>query len=105
MVGVLAWNAVDFLRLLAIGYKELCWPDHLTCTPMQAFIQENGNPDEWDEDATPPVAPVALRQWLAKEFGVTAPKTAAELVGTLPSFGDKHSSDPFCHWLAKVQCW
>jgi hypothetical protein len=103
MVGVLAWNAVDFLRLLAIGYEELCWPDDLICTPMQAFINANGEPDDWDEDAMPPTAPVALRQWLAQEFGVSIPETAAELVGTLPSYGDKNSTDPFCQWLAKVQ--
>jgi hypothetical protein len=105
MVGVLAWNAVDFLRLLAIGYQELCWPENFTCTPMQAFIRENGDPDEWDEDAMPLVAPLALRQWLTQEFGVNIPETAAELVGVLPSYGDTDSSDPFCRWLAKMEGW
>jgi hypothetical protein len=105
MVGVLAWNAVDFLRLLAIGYEELCWPEELARTPMQAFILNNGDPDAWDDDATPPTAPLTLRQWLAREFGVSAPETAAELTGVLPSYGDTDSSDPFCQWLAKVQGW
>lgn len=103
MVGVLAWNAIDFLRLLAIGYEELCWPGQHTFTPMQAFINDNGEPDEWDEDATPPIAPSDLRLWLAQEFGVDVPETAAEIVGSMSSYGDTDSSDPFCRWLAKVQ--
>jgi hypothetical protein len=105
MVGVLAWNAVDFLRLLAIGYEELCWPDDLACTPIQAFENNNGEPDDWDEGAKPPTVPRALRQWLAQEFDVDIPETAAELVGTLPSYGDTNSTDPFCQWLAELQEW
>lgn len=103
MVGVLAWNAVDFLRLLAIGYTELCWQDHHASTPMQAFIEDNGEPEEWDEDARPPTAPLALRHWLAQEFGARVPETAAELVGALPRYGCTDSSDPFCQWLANAQ--
>jgi hypothetical protein len=91
--------------VLAIGYEELCWADHFTCMPRQVFIQENGKPDEWDEGATPPTVPRALRQWLSQEFGMNTPETAAELVGALPSYGDLNSSDPFCQWLAKVQGW
>ena len=103
MVGVLAWNAIDFLRLLAIGYDELCWPEQHASTPMQAFIDNNGKPDEWDEDATPPIAPSALRRWLAQEFAVNVPETAAEIVGPMSRYGDGDSRDPFCRWLAKVQ--
>lgn len=105
MVGVLASNTIDFLRLLAIGYQELCWPEELTHKPMEVFVEENGDPDDWDEDATPPVAPWALRQWLVKEFGATPPETASEIVGTLPSYGEKNTSDHFCQWLSKIQNW
>ncbi|KQO19931.1 hypothetical protein ASF16_08405 [Acidovorax sp. Leaf78] len=105
MVGVLANNAVDFLRLLAIGYQELCWPDHLPLTPMEAFIHENGEPDEWDDDAEPPVVPLALQQWLQQEFDADIPLTAAELTGVLPSYDKAGASDPFYQWIAKVENW
>lgn len=105
MVGVLARSAVDFLRLLAIGYTELCWPDHLASTPVQAFIEDNGGPDEWDADAMPPTAPRALQQWLAQEFGASVPETAAELVSPLPRYGSTDVSDPFWRWIAKTEGW
>ena len=106
MVGVLAPTPVDFLRLLAIGYEQLCWPDQHVLTPMEAFVEDNGEPDEWDEDTEPPQPPLALRAWLKAEFGVEAPETADEIVGDLPSFGsDPDSPDPFYQWLAKLEGW
>ena len=106
MVGVLAPTPVDFLRLLAIGYDELCWPSQHGLTPMESFVEENGEEDEWDEDTQPPQPPLALRAWLKAEFGVEAPETAAEIVGDLPSYGsDPDSPDPFYQWLAKVEGW
>ena len=106
MVGVLAPTPVDFLRLLAIGYEELCWPEQHHLTPMAAFVEENGEEDEWDEDTEPPQPPLALRAWLKAEFGVEAPATAAEIVGELPSYAsDPDSPDPFYQWLAALSDW
>lgn len=36
---VLADNAVDFLRLLAIGYDEICWDEDFPFLPMKIQIE------------------------------------------------------------------
>ncbi len=120
VIGVLVLNDSDGLvpvvhlvrfksrtsrQRVAIGYDELCWPEQHASTPMQAFIADNGKPDEQGEDATPPIAPSALPRWLAQEFAVNVPENAAEIVGPMSRYGDGDSRDPFCRWLARVPGW
>jgi len=106
-VGLLGQTPVDFLRLLAIGYEELCWPDQHTLTPLEVFYRNNGeDAADWDEDEQPPVRPDALRAWLASEFGVSVPATAWDIVGHMPDMGaSTPSADPFWQWLSRLQDW
>ncbi|MGK3816862.1 hypothetical protein, partial [Enterococcus faecium] len=39
-MGVICEGAVDMLRLMAIGYDELCWPEHFDITPVEAYDGE-----------------------------------------------------------------
>lgn len=58
--GVVAADGREFLRLLAIGYEE----------PGRYPTMEPEDPD----------GAAALRGWLSREFGLSAPADAAELV-------------------------
>lgn len=86
---VLGDDAVDFLRLLAIGYDEICWDE-----------------DCWDEDWHLPPDPgpgreahnEPYRRWVETTFGTTVPTTALELVPSPARTGDE-SQDPWCRWL------
>jgi len=111
LVGLLGQTPLDFLRLLAIGYEELCWEDQHRMTPLQIFEQEmcenyGEDKSDWPKYLWPPAVPQALRAWLLAEFGVTAPSTAWEIVGDMPTMcDDKPSADPFWQWLNKVNDW
>jgi hypothetical protein len=106
LVGVMAPNAVDFLRLLAIGYDELCWDEHHALTPEEACLIEHPDIDDYDEEELEevcrPAEPVALRQWLAETFTVDVPATADAIIPKLPSLGDDHSDDPFWQWVRRI---
>jgi hypothetical protein len=105
MVGVMADDPVDFLRLLAIGYDELCWPENHDKTPAEVFADQYDDEEEVDGQPRVLPAPEALRAWLASEFGTSVPGTAAEILGRLPGMDDDTSDDPFWQWLKKVQGW
>jgi hypothetical protein len=62
---VVAADCREFLRLLAIGYEE----------PGRHPTLEPEDPDSAE----------GLRDWLSKEFGLSAPATAAELVTSAQS--------------------
>jgi hypothetical protein len=87
---VLATEPIDFLRLLAIGYPEICWLDDAD------FALPPERDDEWSVTNQP------LRDWVTSH-GVSIPETARELVADPATFGDEHSSDPFCNWLNDIQ--
>ncbi|MDX6248928.1 MAG: hypothetical protein QOF10_2288 [Kribbellaceae bacterium] len=80
---VLAEDPVDFLRLLAIGYPEICWNGEYTAPP-----------EPWDEHGEVVNAP--YRAWVCSTFGVTIPQTAHEIVPEPAEMGDDGTSDPFC---------
>ncbi len=92
---VLAENPVDFLRLLAIGYDEICWDEDFSRPPNvrkdseQVFVHPNKE----------------FRLWVAKTFKVNIPKTALEIVKHPAHMGNKRSADPFCKWLSRVCKW
>jgi hypothetical protein len=89
MLCVLTDSPVDMLRLIAIGYDELCWPENFTATPEEA----RGFDD--DEDY---VAPLDFRSFVEASFGVKVPGMASEIVGSTASLLDKSSDDPFWRW-------
>lgn len=107
MAGILVKDAVDFLRLLAIGYDELCCPDDHDQTPRSLYARhraeleavEDSKGLEWFGDFD---EPHELRSWVSETFKVTVPTTAAELVGTMGEMGDDRSDDPFLQWLARL---
>jgi len=83
---VLAEDPVDFLRLLAIGYDEICWND--------AFDE----PPNADDDMI--VHPnTAYQKWVQETFNASIPSTASEIVKTAAEIGDKDSPDEFCRWV------
>lgn len=97
MLGVLASDPVDFLRLLAIGYEELCWPEQYDQTPRELDAENeylDGPP--WDRAA-------ALRAWVEAAFGVAVPPRAADMLGRIADMGDRDSTDAFLRWIRRWQ--
>ena len=86
MLCVLAEDAVDFLRLCAIGYDELCWGEELSAPPER----------EHDLGTLPNPA---FRRWVETTFSTTVPSTGAAIVkhpdATMES---EDSEDPFWRW-------
>lgn len=89
MVCVLANTPVDFLRLLAIGYDEICWSEEFSEPPVtnstdRAFtVQPNS----------------AFQEWVRAAFGVTIPFTASEIVEHPDEMGRSESQDEFNRWV------
>jgi len=91
MVCTLTDNPIDLLRLLAIGYQELCWPEWFAAPP-EAFVEED------EEDYLPPTQ---FREWVETSFGVAIPMTASEIVPHPVDMHDDVSDDPFWCWVRK----
>ena len=79
-------DAVDFLRLLAIGYDEVCWGEDWAEPP---------HPEEG-----PPTRNEPYRRWVETTFGVTIPQTGLEIVPSPGEWGDADSDDPWVRWVA-----
>lgn len=88
MACVLANTDVDFLRLLAIGYDEICWDE---------FLDRPPNPE--GELHVEPNEP--FREWVRTTFDVSIPTRGIDVIPNLASYGDD-SPDPFCQWLNEV---
>ena len=89
LVCVLADDPVDFLRLLAIGYDEICWPEAFGSPPNAAsdfIVQPN----------------TEFQDWVKTTFSVSIPTTASEIVRHPSDMGDKDSPDPFHSWVASM---
>ena len=87
---VLADDPVDFLRLLAIGYDEICWNEYFSQPPNSGrgfFVHPN----------------VEYQNWVRKTFSVSIPKTALQIVKHPSEVGDVDSADDFCKWY--TECW
>lgn len=85
---VLAEDAVDFLRLLAIGYDEICWNE------------EYAYPPNTDTDFI--VHPnVEFQNWVKQTFHVEIPRTGLDIVKHPAEIGDEDSHDAFCNWCNK----
>jgi hypothetical protein len=83
---ILAENAVDFLRLLAIGYDEICWNDGFSAAPNVLDTNIVVKPNE------------LFQQWVRDTFHVTIPATALEIVRHPAEYGQENSGDEFCDW-------
>lgn len=76
---LLADSAVDFLRLIAIGYSEIPFPDCLAEPPGE-------------EDADAVAAHAPFRAWVEEEFGVEVPRHWRAV-----------EPDPFDAWIDRVK--
>jgi len=88
---VLADDPVDFLRLLAIGYDEICWSEHFDAPPNEGLAE--------GEILVHPNLP--YRRWVEETFGVGIPRTASEIVKHPASMDDDESPDPFWRWVTE----
>ena len=97
LMATLTDDPVDMLRLMAIGYGELCWPENFGLTPEEdnAMLVAAIGPG-----MVPPYSPpTEFRQFVSKTFDVTIPRTASEIVGNLT---EAKADDPFAIWLNTV---
>lgn len=86
---VLADNAVDFIRLLAIGYDEICWDENYPFPPNETDSEFIVKPN------------IKFQNWVKDTFKVEIPKTAMEIVKHPTSMDDKNSEDEFFNWCQK----
>ncbi len=87
---VLADNMIDFIRLLAIGYDEICWEEEFSHSPSE------------NEDFI--VKPnLKFQQWVRDTFHCDIPKTALDIVKYPASMDDESSEDEFFNWCLKVR--
>jgi hypothetical protein len=84
----LAHDPVDFGRLLAIGYDEICWNSEYSAP-------QNANLSDGDVIFQPNIQ---FQGWVKATFSVTTPETALEIVKHPAEMGDADSPDPFCRW-------
>lgn len=91
LVCVLADDPVDFLRLIAIGYGEICWGEDFVKPPNAGLSEE-------DERVLPNIP---FQDWVKETFSVTIPRTALEIVRHPSHMHDTNSQDPFCQWVEK----
>ena len=85
MVCVLADTALDFLRLLAVGYEEICW----------------GGFDAPPSGESP--LNTKFRTWIETTFSTHIPKLGNEIVKETAELGDEDkSNDPFLHWVSRM---
>lgn len=96
MLCVLTQTIEDLLRLLAIGYDELCWPEQFGVTPRQIK-------DADYEDADYPPPPRLFREHVERTLGLGIPARAKEIIHSTASMDDEESSDPFWNWLKRVR--
>lgn len=85
MMCVLADKPVDFIRLLAIGYEEICWNEEYSAPPQ--------NSDKMNKD---------LKKWIEGTFNVNIPTSGTELVPIPAEMWDINSADPFCRWISNI---
>ena len=96
MTCILTDDPVDFLRLLAIGYEELCWPDQYGMTPEEVHAKQG-------RDNAPFAPPLQFRAWVEETFGAEIPRTASEIVTRTPSMDGSDSDDSFWCWVRKQE--
>lgn len=85
MTCVLTDDAVDFLRLLAVGYDEICWGGYEIEPTFDVPLNQK------------------FHDWVKTEFGVLIPKTGNTIVSQTAEITDaKTSSDPFLKWVTKM---
>ena len=89
MTCILVKNALDFLRLLAIGYDEICWDEYYSLPPNndknEMFVHPN----------------TQYQEWVQNTFHTTIPKIGLEVV-TPHNMNDEPITDPFLKWFFEI---
>ena len=89
MTCILVKNALDFLRLLAIGYDEICWDEDYPFPPNSnkenTFVHPN----------------TQYQEWVQNTFHTTIPKIGLEVV-TPHNMNDEPITDPFLKWFLEM---
>ena len=89
MTCILVKNALDFLRLLAIGYDEICWDEYYSLPPnsdkSEMFVHPN----------------TQYQEWVQNTFHTTVPAIGLEVV-TPHSMDDEVIDDPFLKWFLEM---
>lgn len=81
---VLADNFLDFLRLLAIGYDEICWDEDYPSPPTLIHPEF-----------------AKFQNWVTSTFKATIPHSAFEIVKHPTSLDADTSADEFFNWCQK----
>ena len=89
MTCILVKNPLDFLRLLAIGYDEICWDEDYPFPP-------NSNKDNTFVHPN-----TQYQEWVQNTFHTTIPKIGLE-VATPHNMNDEATDDPFLKWFLEV---
>ena len=89
MTCILVKNALDFLRLLAIGYDEICWDEDY---PLPA----NSNKDNTFVHPN-----IQYQEWVQNTFHTTVPAIGLEVV-TPHNMNDEPITDPFLKWFFEM---
>ena len=89
MTCILVKNALDFLRLLAIGYDEICWDEDYPLPP-------NSN-----KDNTFVYPNTQYQEWVQNTFHTTIPAIGLEVVNP-HSMDDEATDDPFLNWFYEM---
>ena len=84
MCCVLADDPVDFLRLIAVGYDEICWGDAFPKPP-------SANPDLLVQPNRD------YQRWVRRTFSVSIPRTGMKIVKH--PYDTPDSPDPFYRWV------
>ncbi|GJH39558.1 hypothetical protein RCZ04_01080 [Capnocytophaga sp. HP1101] len=89
MTCVLVKNGLDFLRLLAIGYDEICWDSELATPPNEGENETFIHPN------------TKYQEWVQNTFHTTIPKIGLEVV-TPHGMDDDDTDDPFLNWFYEM---
>jgi hypothetical protein len=92
MVCLIGERPVDFLRLVAIGYPEICWPEQFSAPPRK----------EKSKYFSGSIPDVEFQDWVRSTFSVTIPQTAAEIVPSPAHMDDESPVDPFTRWTRRM---
>ena len=89
MTCILVKNALDFLRLLAIGYDEICWDEDYPLLP-------NSNKDNTFVHPN-----TQYQEWVQNTFHTTIPKIGLE-VATPHNMDEEPVTDLFLKWFLEM---
>lgn len=89
----MAENALDFLRLLAIGYDEIYWNEEFSYEPNTYNPKFLINPN------------IPFQNWVKTIFNVDIPKVALEIVKHPTEMGEQNSQDAFYNWCNSYCYW